>query len=183
MLCGTAMLAMVVGLPILNANAGLADQGTVRTEVTPLPSATGGLTVQGTASAKIEQQFQIGEASVLTFGTFARPTFTGTAELSPIEGLLHCNLTSIGRDKSEPATIRIGAVPGQTFGIAVGKAARIGGNSANLEVSLFEHDAGATPVVDASGGLVINIGASLYVAKGTPNGLYKGNFDIIVSNN
>ncbi len=161
--CGAAFLVATIGLLPVNSRA----------EVTAVVF----------AQATIPTTVGFGGATLLNFGTFARPKNTGTAELSPVRGQSQWNLKSLGREKPRPATMHIAALPGQTFGIAVGGSTRIGGRERLLEISNFTHDAGATPVASARGGSDFNIGATLYVSENTPSGLYKGSFDIIISNN
>jgi hypothetical protein len=161
--CGAAFLVATIGLLPVNSRAET--------------------TVVVYAQAIIPTTVGFGGATLLDFGTFARPKNTGTVELSPVRGQAKWNLKSLGREKPRPASMYVAALPGQTFGIAVGGSTRIGGKEKLLEISNFTHNAGATPVASARGGVDFNIGATLYISENTPSGLYRGSFDVIISNN
>ncbi len=135
------------------------------------------------ARAEIPTKLGVGVSSDTSFGTLARPDYTGTAVLSPVQGQVHGNLESVGQEMPRLATIHIAAIPGQTFGIAVGDLARIGGKSRQLNISGFTHNAGAAPVANARGRSEFKIGATLHIPVYMLSGIYNGSFDVIVSNN
>lgn len=133
--------------------------------------------------ANIATTLEIASASQMTFGTFAETSEAGTAELSPVNGLIRCNMAVIGGDGSKPAFVTVSADPGQTFGVALSNIARVGRGPLQIEVSSFTHDAGTTPVVDYNGARQLKLGATLYVTSNAPRGTYRGSFDVIVTNN
>lgn len=161
--CGAAFLVATIGLLPVHSRAET--------------------TVVVYALATIPTTVGFGGLTLLDFGTFARPKNTGTVELSPARGQAQWNLKSLGREKPRPASMYVAALPGQTFGIAVGGSTRIGGREKLLEISNFTHNGGTTPVASARGGADFNIGATLYISENTPSGLYRGSFDVIISNN
>lgn len=158
----SAVLAVLAMQPQRSA-AGITDKAQVRAIVAPV--------------------LEIASASELTFGTFAVSRQAGSAELSPVSGLIRCNLAALGRNRSRPAALTISADPGQTFGIALSNVARVGRGPLQIEVSSFTHDAGTTPVVDFNGARQLRLGATLYVTGTVPGGRYRGNFEVIVTNN
>ncbi len=161
--CGAALLAANVGFPPADSRA--------ETSVVVY------------VQAEISTKMGVGASSDMSFGTLVRPNYTGSAALSPARDQIHGNPQSVSQEMPRVATIHIAALPGQTFGIAVDGAARIGGKSRLLEISNFTHDAGATPVANARGRSDFKIGATLHMSVYTRSGIYNGSFDVIVSNN
>lgn len=161
--CGAALLAVNVGFPPAGSHA----ESTVVVQ----------------AHAHIPTKLGVGASSDMSFGTLARPNYTSTEVLPPARGLSRGNPKSVVQEIPRVATIHIAANPGQTFGIAVDGSSRIGGNSRLLEISIFTHDAGATPVANARGRSEFRIGATLDMSVYTRSGIYNGSFDVIISNN
>lgn len=133
--------------------------------------------------ASVAASLEVTGSSTMTFGTLARNAGSGTAELSPVKGLINCNMAPIGASQPEPAYLTVSAVPGQTFGVALSNVARVGRGPLEIEVASFTHDAGPTPVVGYAGVKQIRLGATMYVTRGAQSGVYSGNFDVIVTNN
>ena len=140
-------------------------------------------TAEAMIFATVAANLEVTGSSKMTFGTFAAGIESGTAELSPVKGLINCNMVSTGTNPPEPAYLTVSAYPGQTFGVALSKIARVGRGPLQIEVSSFTHDGGPTPVVGFSGFRLIKLGATMYLTEGAPNGVYSGNFDVIVTNN
>jgi hypothetical protein len=141
------------------------------------------VTDKASAYATIARTLEVASASHMTFGTFVEPSEAGSAELSPVEGLVRCNMAPLGDNASKPAFVTVSADPQQTFGLALSDIARVGRGPLQIEVSSFTHDAGTTPVVDPDGARQLKLGATLYVTRNAPRGIYHGNFDVIVTNN
>ena len=151
--------------------------------VAGLAEAAADETAEAMIYATVATSLNVTGSSTMTFGTFAANTEPGTAELSPVKGLVNCNMASIGGNRAKPAYLTITAYPGQTFGVALSNVARVGRGPLQIEVSSFTHDGGPTPVVGFNGVRQIKLGATMYLTKGAPNGVYSGNFDVIVTNN
>ena len=149
----------------------------------PKEGAAAEVSAKAEVYATVATPLEIASATHMTFGTFAEPSEPGSAELSPFEGLVRCNLATLDRNGSKPASITVNADPGQTFGLALSDVARVGNGPMQIEVSSFTHDAGATPVVDYRGARQLKVGATLFVTRDAPSGAYRGNFDVIVTNN
>lgn len=148
--------------------------------MTPAPAQ---VTDKASIYATVATTLEVASASHMTFGTFVKPSEAGSAELSPAEGLIRCNMAPLGDNASKPAFVTVSADPQQTFGLALSDIARVGRGPLQIEVSSFTHDGGTTPVVDPSGARQLKLGATLYVTRNVPRGIYRGNFDVIVTNN
>lgn len=156
---------------------------TLAIAMAPAPALSQSDSTTGQINARIAQPVALNNTVDMSFGWLARPANAGIAQLTPANWMVSTGLALIKLDGATPAKIVITGAPNQTVGLLVGDMARFGNKNRKVSVSGFTHNGGPMPALGPDGRATIELGATLHLAAKAHNGLYRGVFDVIVSNN
>lgn len=149
----------------------------------PAPAEAESDTTTGSINARIAQPVVLNDAADMSFGWLARPAAPGVAKITPADGFVSSGLAISKSARGSPAKIVISGTPNQTVGLLISENASFGPMDRNVAVSEFTHNGGPMPALGADGRATIELGATLRVAANIRDGRYRGEFDVIVSNN
>lgn len=135
----------------------------------------------GAASASISRLVTVNEDAPLSFGVIATNSKQCTVTLSPA-GDVACPSQPFQFSGSvAPATFTVGGNSATPVTISFSTGDSLTGPGSTMTLDNFQHDAGASPVLDGVGSLVFNVGADLRVKNNQASGLYTGNFTVSVN--
>lgn len=140
-------------------------------------------TTSGTITAQIAHPVALNDTADMSFGWLARPASPGTARIMPANRVVSSGLALTKSDGTSPAKIVISGAPNQIVGLLVSEKASFGPMSRKVAVSEFTHNGGPMPALGPDGRATIELGATLRFAANIRDGRYRGEFDVIVSNN
>lgn len=151
----------------------------------------GGLLIAGNANAatatansniSIVTGVALTKDADLDFGTVSQPTNGGDLTVAP------GGTTSVTGDVVAPSTVTAAAfsATGQastnvTITLPADGTVTMVSGANSIAVNGFQHDAGASPALDASGVLSFNVGATATIAGGQATGTYTGSFSVDVN--
>jgi hypothetical protein len=151
--------------------------------VPPVPARSESDTTSGTIIAQIARPMALNEAANMSFGWLARPASPGMARITPGNRVVSSGLALTKSDGTSPAKIVISGAPNQIVGLLVSRKASFGPMARKVAVSEFTHNGGPMPALGPDGRATIELGATLRVAANLREGRYRGEFDVILSNN
>ena len=137
----------------------------------------------GRIDAVIASPVAVTEASDMFFSWIAQPASPGTARLTPANRVVSSGLALAKLDDASSAKIVISGAPNQTVGLLIDDIANIRTGAQKITISSFTHNGGQSPALGPDGKATIELGATFHFAANTQSGLYRGSFDVIVSNN
>lgn len=154
----------------------------VGTAVSPAAAQVSNTTTAG-IWATIIKALTVTKTDDLRFGQIAPAAQACTIKLSPqgtrtvVAG--DC-MPTLGGDVVGPARFVVDGAAGEHFKISFGGTGLLSNGTAHMTISDYETDAGPTPTLDSSGRAEFAVGATLTLAAGQPQGLYEGDFIVMV---
>lgn len=148
-----------------------------------LPVAASAQTGTGGATAEILQTIQVASVQDLDFGQIVPQQVAGTVTVSASGAVSSSNVFVI--TPGSPGLWNVTGLAGESYTITLPTSAvlRLGTSANTMTAVNFEHDAGATPTLDAAGTDSFNVGATLNVGANQTPGVYNGNYIVAVAYN
>lgn len=133
------------------------------------------------AGANILKPIAITNTQDLDFGDIISQTAEFTVTVTTAGARSASNVTAILTAVGEQATFSVTGQENQTFKVTLPASVSITDGGVNsMSIAGFNHDLGATPVLDGTGNATLNVGAVLTVGAAQAAGAYTGTFDVTV---
>ena len=140
-----------------------------------------GSDTSGSASVSLSRLVTLNEDAPLSFGIIATNSKQCTVTLSPAGDVSCPSQPFLFSGSFAPATFTVGGNSVTPVTISFSSGSSLTGPGSAMTLDSFQHDAGATPVLDAVGELVFNVGANLRIKNNQASGLYTGSFTVSVN--
>ena len=138
-------------------------------------------TANANAGANILKPIAITNTQDLDFGDIISQTTGFTVIVTTAGTRSASNATAILTAVGEQATFSVTGQENQTFKVTLPASVSITDGGVNsMSIAGFNHDLGATPVLDGTGNATLNVGAVLTVGAAQAAGAYTGTFDVTV---
>ena len=138
----------------------------------------------GTATAQILDTIQVSSVADLDFGQIVPKQVAGTVTVSSGGGVTASDAFVI--TPGSAAVWNVNGLAGEAYSITLPTSVTLlfgGTSNPNMVVNGFEHNAGATPVLDAAGNDSFNVGATLNVNADQAPGTYSRTYVVAVAYN
>ncbi len=135
----------------------------------------------GTANVAVERLVTLSQDTPLSFGVIATNSKQCIVTLSPA-GAINCPGQPFQfSGAATPATFTVGGNSNTPVTISFSSGDSLTGPGSAMTLNNFQHDAGATPVLDGGGWLTFNVGADLRIKNNQVSGNYTGSYTISVN--
>ena len=169
----------------ISRSARLSRWGPIVVAIVLASSPTAAIAEEATAQAQatLIRPLGLSEISNLNFGSVVLGESVGQVSLSPGGELTALGATIGDKSQANSASFAIIGQNSQAFTISLPAKVRFANGKDVVWVETFTHNAGATPALGKNGSGQFNIGATLRLGHGNPNGIYDGNMAVTISNN